>query len=188
MTPCFVTTGSITEDERKRRLGRIGEKLACDHLIAAGLHDVHNLNEREKQNSPFADVAGMKSRVTYYFSVKTCNRYQRDGSLNTGYKIGNLPAAQRLHDERCVVCKWIAVSVDTERGIYSCYHGTISELVSYSQGNLRIRMTDKATRAYNAFAVDLPCPYDVSQLRNKLPRVPRSGQRQGLSAHHYPLQ
>ena len=48
------------------------------------------------------------------------------------------------------------MSIDTEKGINSCYHGTISELAGDPLGIRRIGMAADAFGRYKAFAVDLP--------------------------------
>jgi hypothetical protein len=154
-------------------LERLGEQLACNHLVAARYQDVCNLNERYHRNFPFADIAGSKGEAFYYFSVKTRNRFERTGNRNTGYHMTNVGAARRYSAEQGIVCMWIAVSVDTLRGVYSCYFGKLAELKGYPHGKPRIDMTVEAIQRYQAFAHDMPCPCDVSHLRNTLPLVRR---------------
>ena len=162
----------LTDHQRKLEIQKISEWLACFHLVNDGYSDVYNLNERKKHNFEFADVAGTKGGVEYYFSVKGRNRFTSEGKINSSYKIGSLCHATRYEQTLGVVCKWIAVSIDTEKGIYSCYHGSTANLLDGRSGKKRIGMTAGAISRHEAFAVDRQCPRDVSHLRNTL-RQPR---------------
>lgn len=109
---------------RAKSLGTLGELLAIKALADNGFEKIRNLND-EKSNFPFGDLLTEKSNTRYLISVKSRNKYQRDGSLNSRYKLGD-----KCYQNAKVACEqlkaepyWMAVQFDGRR--YSVYLGSL---------------------------------------------------------------
>src|SRR5580704_9683010 len=69
--------------ERTSKLGRIGEQLAEECLIAAGFTDVKNLNRGT--NLPYADILAKRAGKPFLIGVKSRNEFQANGAINPTY-------------------------------------------------------------------------------------------------------
>jgi Holliday junction resolvase len=65
--------------ERTTKLGRLGEQLAEERLIAAGFIDVRNLNQAA--NFPYADIVATKNNQVFLIGVKARNELCDVGKL-----------------------------------------------------------------------------------------------------------
>ena len=135
--------------ERTTKLGRLGERLAEERLIAAGFTSVQNLNRGI--NFPYADVLASKNGQRYLIGVKSRNEFQDNGKLNPCYN-----AVLIRNDKKKVLeglgkteaqitailwegideiaahlagnTAWIAIALRPEQGTYSAYFGLVSDI------------------------------------------------------------
>lgn len=147
--------------QRSKKLGSWGEQRAMHHLTQAGYTSVCDMNEG-RPNHPFADIHAELDGKKYCISVKTRNRYQRNGTENTRYK---LPLKQLMWAARMqaqgYIPAWIAITLDAGRRTYSCYFGELSVL----EGRRGILMSSDARQQYRCLANEEPCE-EVEHLRN----------------------
>lgn len=73
---------------RAKSLGSLGELIAIKALVDNEFERIKNLND-QKMNFPFGDLLAEKNGKRYLISVKSRNKVQRDGSLNSRYKLGD---------------------------------------------------------------------------------------------------
>lgn len=124
--PSLHKLDSIKEAKRKRSLGELGELFAIKALVDSEFDRIRNLND-ERFNYPFFDLSAEKNGEKFLISVKTRNKYQIDGKLNSYYKLGpksKMYASSAL-SEGFVPC-WLSVQFDDE--VYSVYLGKIFDL------------------------------------------------------------
>lgn len=150
---------------RFKKLGDIGEKLALDLLVKAGFEDVCNLN-KHRMNFPFADIFAIKNGIGYLFSVKTRNKLERNGKLNSRYTLGrnvykHISELKHENDYKNIVPGWIAVSI--EDTTVDAYWGTIEQL----NGSRGINMSENAKSSYLKLAEHIPHKLDPREFSNK---------------------
>ena len=134
---------------RWTRLGHLGEFLAIKLLKKAGFSEIRNLNEEQK-NKCYADIYAKRDTKAYVISVKTRNKYENNGTLNSRYKLGancytkSETAEKDLNSEAA----WIAIAIDVNTGTFDAYFGTLKSL----NGNTGELMTARATSKYERLA------------------------------------
>lgn len=176
---------AILRAERTSRLGRLGEALAAERLLAAGFKEVHNLNQGS--NFPYADVIAERSGQRYLIGVKTRNEFQASGKLNPCYNAASLNDAvlrslkakgkseaeitEFIWEEvdglakRWDACPaWIAVPVRPENGTYSAYFGLAS--VIRHRRSIPVQPTDR-TRYMELAPIGTFDARITSDLRNR---------------------
>ena len=115
------------EAARKKSLGELGELFAIKTLVDEHFVKIANLNDN-RNNEPFADIYCEKGGDKYVISVKTRNKLQKDGKLNTRYNLGSnaydnaQQASLKYKAEPC----WMAIQFSEND--YSIYFGTLAEL------------------------------------------------------------
>jgi hypothetical protein len=115
------------EAARKKSLGELGELFAIKALVDRGYDKIRNLNDKSF-NEPFADLECEKDGIRIIISVKARNKYQRKGSLNSRYNLGNKVYEKSLISEKKykAIAHWMAIQFD--KTSYSIYFGSLSEL------------------------------------------------------------
>ncbi len=117
---------TLTEKEaaRKKSLGELGELFAIKTLVDEQFDKIRNLND-EHRNTPFADIYAERNGKKYIISVKSRNRYQRDGKENPSYNLGDnaYEKAKRVAEEYNAEPYWMAIPFDTHS--YSVYFGSL---------------------------------------------------------------
>jgi hypothetical protein len=156
----------ISRVQRTSKLGKLGEFLAAEALVAHDFQDVENLNDRH-HNQPFADLLARKDGRTYFIGVKTRNEDRDVGGINESYNCVLVPDAinrrlkergmtkdeitalaldqvRALAKQFSAIPAWIAIPMRPMEGKYSAYFGLMENL-----GNRRsIPMTHAARRTY----------------------------------------
>ena len=133
---------------RAKSLGTLGELFAMKALVDSGFSEIRNLND-SKRNFPYADLFAVRER-RMVISVKCRNRYQRDGALNSRYKLGarayeHAHAAENALD---AVAYWMAIQFDRET--YSVYLGSLEQL----NGKMAIPMSPEYLDDYTRLVCD----------------------------------
>lgn len=112
------------EAARKKSLGELGELFAIKTLVDCKFDKIRNLND-EHMNEPYADIYCEKRRKKYVISVKTRNKYQQDGKVNTRYLLG-----RNAHSKAKAIAKkynaepyWMAIQFDDHD--YTVYFGSL---------------------------------------------------------------
>ena len=116
------------EAARKKSLGELGELFAIKALVDQEFNKVRNLND-QTYNEAFADLFCEKDDKKYIISVKARNKYQKNGTLNSRYKLGNkvyeMAETSKIKYDNAEPC-WLAVQFDSTT--FSVYFGKLSEL------------------------------------------------------------
>lgn len=135
--------------ERTSKLGRIGEQLAAECLIATGFTGVKNLNR--DVNFPYADIIASQSGISFLIGVKSRNEFRDNGKLNESYnailirddKRKLLEGLGKSEAEITAILwngvdeiaarwratpAWVTVAMRPERGTYSAYFGLASAI------------------------------------------------------------
>jgi len=140
----------LTEHERRSALGAWGEKKAIDLLRKWGFPVARDVNE-ETRNHPFGDIYAERKEKRYLIGVKTRNKYQVSGLLNSTYNIKksgmDVRAIARRYNEAELA--WVTIQVIPERQLYWAYFGTIA-LIEESGVRFSVKMKD--TSPYECFA------------------------------------
>jgi hypothetical protein len=129
---------------RVKSLGSLGELIAIKALVDNDFERIRNLND-QRRNFPFGDLFAEKDGKRYLISVKARNKYQRDGTLNSRYNLGN-----KCLENAKFACErykgaepyWMAVQFDGDS--YSVYLGSLSLL----DGNKAIPMSPQHLSKY----------------------------------------
>ncbi|MGD1095519.1 MAG: hypothetical protein ABSB35_26430 [Bryobacteraceae bacterium] len=140
-----VTRTSATAENCKTT-GIFAEKLAADALRNAGYSNVENLND-EIRHFPFADLLAEKDGIWYAVSVKGRHRLQRNGKVNTGYKLQRSDAElaiKKIGKKKGVECEPAFAAVEFDGDRYSVYF----DLIDKSLRKNRIGMKDSERAAY----------------------------------------
>ena len=132
--------------ERWKKLGNLGEWLAEVLLKKSGFTKVRNLN-KESSNETYADIYAVKNKVAYIISVKTRNKYENNGRLNSRYKLGKdcYQCAMSAESKYRAKAAWITIAIDVGKGTYDAYFGLLSILGC----NTGVLMTREATNSYD---------------------------------------
>ena len=115
------------EAGRKKSLGELGELFGIKALVDNKFEKIVNLNDI-KMNYPFADLYAEKDGKKYVISIKARNKYQKNGTLNSRYKLGSnaYSHASRAEEKFDAEAYWMAVQFDEET--VSIYFGSLAEL------------------------------------------------------------
>lgn len=115
------------EASRKKSLGELGELFAIKSLVDKKFDRIRNLND-DSMNETFADISCEKDGVKYIVSVKSRNKFQKNGMLNTRYNLGKNVHEKALASEKkykAIAC-WLAIQFD--HSTFSIYFGQLNEL------------------------------------------------------------
>lgn len=134
---------------RWKKLGDVGEDIARVLLKSKGFKNIYDLNEI-RENQSYADIYAERYDQAYVISVKTRNKYEASGRLNSRYKLGRecYQKAKEVENEYNAVAAWIAVSLNIEAQTCAAYFGRLSQL----KGNTGILMTQNAVGEYECLA------------------------------------
>ncbi|MBU2554103.1 MAG: hypothetical protein KKF98_06545 [Bacteroidetes bacterium] len=118
---------SKKEASRKKSLGELGELFALKALVDHKFDRIRNLND-VSMNETFADIYCEKNGENYIISVKTRNKFQKNGKLNTRYNLGKDLYNKALVSEKKYNAKacWLAIQFD--QNSFSIYFGHVNEL------------------------------------------------------------
>lgn len=143
---------------RFKKLGDIGEHISEILLKEAGFKNIKNLNKIDSSNTPFYDIYAERGRNKYVISVKTRNKYENSIAgkrINSRYKLTDNPklfseeARLKYHSEPA----WIAIAVETDKGTFDAYFGTLYMLEGNQKG---IGMNEQTTSSYERLAFCRP--------------------------------
>ena len=115
------------EAARKKSLGELGELFAIKALVDRGYDKIRNLNDK-RLNEPFADLECEKDGIKIIISVKARNKFEKKGTLNSRYNLGQnahikASASEIKHN---AIAHWMAIQFD--KTTFSIYFGSLSEL------------------------------------------------------------
>jgi hypothetical protein len=115
------------EASRKKSLGELGELFALKSLVDKQFDKIRNLND-DSMNETFADISCEKDGLKYVISVKSRNKFQKNGKLNTRYNLGKDVYQKALNSEKKYSAKacWLAIQFD--HNTFSIYFGFLDEL------------------------------------------------------------
>ncbi len=115
------------EAARKKSLGELGELFALKALVDQEFDKIRNLNDLH-MNEKFADILCEKNGIRYVISVKSRNKFQLNGKLNTRYNLGSNVYEKALYAEEKYKAKayWLAIQFDSTS--FSLYFGSLEEL------------------------------------------------------------
>jgi DNA invertase Pin-like site-specific DNA recombinase len=135
---------------RARGLGVWGEQKAAALLERAGFTAIRDLNEDRPH--AFGDLFAERAGRRYLISVKTRNKYQEGGSLNTSYNVREKGAdVQAIANKYKAELAWVALQVIPERRIFWAYFGTIEQIDRKGE-RFSIPMRAVDTREYEPLA------------------------------------
>ena len=115
------------EAARKKSLGELGELFALKALVDQRFDRIRNLNDLS-MNEKYADIECEKDGERFVVSVKSRNKYQKNGKLNTRYNLGSNAYEKALYAEQKYNAKacWMAIQFDNTT--FSIYFGQLSDL------------------------------------------------------------
>ena len=111
-------------------------------------------------NYPFADLYAEKGDEKYVISIKARNKYQKNGTLNSRYKLSR--NADRAKEDYKAEAYWMAVQFDEKT--VSIYFGSLAEL-NQSNG-IPIRKCESGTVG-TCLVKDKKHYFDFSYFENK---------------------
>lgn len=122
-----MITDNQKEASRKKSLGELGELFALKALVDQQFDKIRNLND-VKLNEQYADLYCEKHGKSYVISVKSRNKFQKSGSLNTRYNLGSnaYDKAAFVEEKYNAEAFWLAVQFDDTT--YSVYFGSLASL------------------------------------------------------------
>ena len=115
------------EAARKKSLGELGELFSIKTLVDENYDKIRNLND-DHMNEPYADIYCEKEDKRLVISVKARNKYQKDGKLNSSYKLGSncYEKAAKVASKYDAEPYWMAIQFDAHD--YSVYFGSLESL------------------------------------------------------------
>lgn len=115
------------EAARKKSLGELGELFALKALVDQKFDKIRNLND-QTMNEKYADIVAEKDGLKYVISVKSRNKYQINGKLNTRYNLGSnaYEKAEYAEEKYNAKAYWLAVQFDNSS--FSIYFGSLDSL------------------------------------------------------------
>ena len=115
------------EAARKKSLGELGELFAIKALVDRGYDKIRNLNDKNL-NEPFADLECEKDNHKIIISVKARNKFEKKGTLNSRYNLGNNVYEKAFESEKKhnAIAYWMAIQFD--KTTFSIYFGSLKEL------------------------------------------------------------
>jgi hypothetical protein len=141
----------LTERERRIALGLWGESKALALLMRAGFSNVRDMNA-ESFNHPFGDIYAERDGEPHLIGVKTRNKYQVSGLLNSTYNIRKKGADVRVIARRHnAQLAWVAIQVIPERRVLWSYFGTTA-LIEDCGERFSIPMSAPKTSRYECLA------------------------------------
>jgi len=149
--------------KRCKDIGDTGEGLAFEIFEKNNFKNIKNLNEI-KSNFPFADIYAERDNKKYIVSVKSRNKFELNGNLNSRYKLDkncNMQAVI-LSKQFKAIPAFLAIQMDNDNGTYSAYFGELHIL----NGNKAILMGDKYLSRYECLAKDTKSDFDCRNLKN----------------------
>jgi len=155
------------EDGRRfKKLGDFGERLAPEVLKRNGFDEIEDLN-KIIMNFPFADFSAKRGGTKYIISVKSRNKYEHGGNLNSRYKLGDtekklnkIRTEAKYSEYKCHVSAWLAISF--EEKTFDAYFGTIEQL----ENKRGIPMSEKNLLKYERFAERENHDFDSAEFKN----------------------
>lgn len=152
------------EGRRFKKLGDMGEAVAPVLLEEAGFNNIMNLNN-QKMNFLFADFYAEKDGDKYLISVKTRNKYENSGNLNTRYKLGrklyhNIETVLGQDDYKDCIPAWMAIAMDDST--FDAYFGTVGDL----EGGFGIPMSKRACEKHLCLARNRIHDFDPGVFKN----------------------
>jgi len=122
-----INSANKKEASRKRSLGELGELFALKALVDNKFDKIRNLNDIS-MNETFADISCERNGERFIISVKSRNKYQKNGKLNARYNLGKNVYEKALVSEKKYNAKscWLAIQFD--RNSFSIYFGNLEEL------------------------------------------------------------
>ena len=115
------------EAARKKSLGELGELFAIKALVDNEYDKIRNLNDTH-MNEAFADIYCEKDNKKYVISVKSRNKYQKNGALNSSYNLGTDASKKASYAAKKYNAEpyWMAIQFDVNE--YSIYFGPLKSL------------------------------------------------------------
>lgn len=115
------------EAARKKSLGELGELFAIKALVDEKYDRIRNLND-DHMNEAFADIYAEKDGKRYVISVKSRNKFLKNGKLNVRYNLGvnAYDKAERVAKEYDAEPYWMAIQFGEHD--YSVYFGSLASL------------------------------------------------------------
>ena len=115
------------EAGKKKSLGELGELFAIKALMDNNFDKIKNLNDK-KMNEPFADLLCEKDGRRYIISVKARNRFQKNGTLNTRYNLGNNAYLKAASAEKKYNASAYWMAIQFAKKSFSIYFGSLIDL------------------------------------------------------------
>jgi hypothetical protein len=118
---------NIKEASRKKSLGELGELFAIKTLVDFEYDKIRNLNDF-RMNEEFVDLSCEKDGIRYLVSVKSRNKHQINGKINTRYNLGSnvYEKAKKAELKFNGIAYWMAVQFDAHE--YSVFFGSLMVL------------------------------------------------------------
>jgi hypothetical protein len=136
---------------RAKALGNFGEALAATLLVETGFVAVRNLN-CDSMNYPYGDLYAVKGGVNYIISVRTRNKLQRNGRLNSAYNFRKKSAdVEAIAANLNATPAWLTIQIDVGAQRYWAYFGTMAEL-NVQGDRYSVSMSERATAEYICLA------------------------------------
>lgn len=155
------------EGKRFKKLGDYGELLAHQLLEEHAFENIIDLNEIKK-NAPFADFFAIRDGSEYIISVKTRNKFENTGKLNSRYKLGSsnlllekFLATPEFEPYCSATPAWLAISM--EENTFDAYWGILSDLPGNQRG---IPMSKSAKQTYTCLALNKVHPFKGEDFQN----------------------
>ncbi|MFB9982633.1 hypothetical protein ACFSQQ_15935 [Mesorhizobium kowhaii] len=137
----------LTERERRMALGLWGESKALTLLKRAGFSNVRDMNA-ESFNHPFGDIYAERDGEPHMIGVKTRNKYQVTGLLNSTYNVRKKGADVRgIAGRHNAQLAWVTIQVIPEIQVIWSYFGTIAQIEDCGE-RFSIPMSASATTRY----------------------------------------
>ncbi len=158
----------LTKEEGRRfkKLGDFGELLAFEVLKRNGFEEIVDLN-KIVMNFPFADFSAKRGRTKYIISVKSRNKYEHTGNLNSRYKLGDtekklnkIKTEAKYSEYKFHEPAWLAISF--EENTFDAYFGTIEQL----ENKRGILMSEKNLLKYERFTDRENHDFDSAEFKN----------------------
>lgn len=148
-----------TMSKRSQLLGDYGEELINNLLLENKFTNIKDLN-KPIRGQRFADFYAERDGNRYVISVKTRNKLEITGVLNSRYKLGQNP--EKVQESLDIIKKefkdaipaWIAIQIKKES--FSAYFGTINDLERITGQIGGIRMHEKYLQQYEILGENLP--------------------------------
>lgn len=154
------------EGRRFKKLGDFGEQLVPELLLENGFSNIRNMNEIQ-MNFPYADFYGELDNRRFLISVKTRNKFERRGTLNCRYKLGDplskiakIFDADKYSEYHACIPAFLAIAMEEET--FDAYFG----LLEYLDNPRGIPMSKSAKARYECFALQKKHPYNSMDFLN----------------------